>query len=205
MNGTSAGIYDSSENTIFETVGDAKLSTSTVKFAGSTSMYFDGNGDYLWTPGSRNYDFGNGDWTIEGWIYFNSVSNTPHIFQFGANSSSRAVLYMSAAKLIAWSGSDIITGTTTITTSQWYHVAWVFTASNTTSRLFINGNLEGTNASYNSYPKNAGDIAFMIGYQPYSGGAGDYLNGYISDFRITKGIARYTTNFTPATTPFTPK
>lgn len=204
LNGTAPAIYNSSIGTNLETVGDAKVSTTVTKY-GNTSMSFDGNGDYLWMPASRNFDFSNGDWTIECWINFNSVANVPHIWQYGANSASRANLNLTTAKLGVFSGSIVITGATTITTGTWYHVAVVFTVSNTTTRLFLNGTVDGTSTSFNSYPKNAADIAFMMGHQPYSGAAGDYLNGYLSDFRITKGFARYTSNFTPPSSSFSTK
>ena len=205
LNGTGAGIYDSSELNNFETFGDAKLSITTVKFSGSTSVYFDGNGDYLRAPASRSFDFSTGDWTIELWVYFNSVANTPHIWQYGANSSSRANLYLASSKLTVYSGSIQVTGATTVATGQWYHVAVTYVASSTTTRLFLNGTQDGINTTYSGYPKNAADIAFMVGYQAYAGAAGDYFSGYISDLRITKGVARYTSNFTPPTEPFDTK
>jgi hypothetical protein len=198
LGNTSGAIFDNSRLNVFETLGDAKLSTAITKY-GNSSISFDGNGDYIWAPASRNYDFGSGDWTIECWVYFNSVASAPHIWQFGSGSTVRAVLYMNTAKLRLFRGADRIVGATTLVANQWYHLAVSFQASNTTTRLYINGVLEGSVNNFNDYPKNAADIRFMAGFQPYSGAAGDYLNGYISDMRVTKGLARYTANFTPPT------
>jgi hypothetical protein len=82
--------------------------------------------------------------------------------------------------------------TANIGTNAWYHVA-VSRASGTT-RLFVNG-VVGTNtySDSNNYVINA----------PYIGRKSDandgYWKGYMSDFRVTKGIARYTATFTPPT------
>lgn len=204
LGNTSGAVFDSAGLNVFETLGDTKLSTAITKY-GNSSISFDGNGDYIWAPASRNYDFGSGDWTIECWVYFNSVASAPHIWQFGSGSTVRAVLYMSTAKLRLFRAADRIVGTTTLVANQWYHLAVSFQASNTTTRLYINGVLEGSVNNFNDYPKNAANIRFMAGFQPYSGAAGDYLNGYISDMRVTKGLARYTANFTPPTTPLQAK
>jgi hypothetical protein len=201
LNGTSAGVYDMSMMNNYETVGNSSLVTNIKKY-GNSSLYFDGDGDYIIAPASQNYDFGNGNWTIECWVYFNNVSNAAHIWQFGANSGSRTNIYLSGSKIALWSGSAVITGTTTVITGTWYHIAVSFSASNTTSRLFLNGVSEGTNTSFNSHPKNASDIRFMVGWQPYGGVSGDLLNGYVDDLRITKGVARYTTTFTPPSGAF---
>jgi hypothetical protein len=92
-------------------------------------------------------------------------------------------------------GADI-TGTTTLSTGQWYHVA--LSGDDGSYKLFLNGTQEGstftgssTNGTTNKY----------IGtfYWSGLGGAVRLWNGYIEDFRITKGLARYTSNFTPPT------
>lgn len=202
LNGTSAGIYDSSEMNNFETVGDAKLSTSVVKY-GNTSMYFDGTGDYMLTKLDSLYDIWRGDLTVEGWFYFNSVANAPHLFNIGESSSARCTLYVSSSVLRFYTqvstGADRITSSTTLVAGQWYHVA--LTKSGTTFTLWLNGISQGTSTT-TVYPYGLPE-SVCIGFQNFGGGAGDYLNGYTSDFRITKGYARYTSNFTPPTSPFT--
>jgi hypothetical protein len=67
--------------------------------------------------------------------------------------------------------------------------------------LFIDGVSVGTpyNIGTNSIlASNAGVV--IIGKQN-TGAADTLFVGYIDDFRITKGLARYTTNFTPPTAP----
>jgi hypothetical protein len=182
-----------------ETVGDAKLSTSVVKY-GSTSMSFDGTGDYNVQPTSINFGYGTGDFTIEFWVYFNTVSSdqtivsnltsvssvNPHIYLLGSGSTIR--YYTNSADRIVGSAVSINT---------WYHVAVSRTAGST--RLFINGTQSGsTYTDSNNYGTSA---PLGVGTY-YSAGApvsSSTLNGYISDLRITRGVARYTANFTPPT------
>jgi hypothetical protein len=72
LNFTNAGIVDSTAKNVLETVGNAQISTAVSKFGGS-SMYFDGTGDYLFSPVSQNFSFP-GDFTIEGWMNTSTTS-----------------------------------------------------------------------------------------------------------------------------------
>ena len=80
--------------------------------------------------------------------------------------------------------------------NTWYHVAWTHTGG--TWRVFINGVLEGANAPAGSYASNTATL--YLGYDPVFGGR--HFSGHIDDSRITKGVARYTANFTPPALPF---
>jgi hypothetical protein len=205
LNGTGAGIYDVSTLNNLETVGDARISTAVVKY-GSTSMSFDGTGDYVVQPTSINYGYGTGDFTIEFWVYFNTVSSdqtivsnltstssvNPHIYLLGSGSTIR--YYTNSADRIVGSAVSINT---------WYHVAVSRTAGST--RLFINGTQSGsTYTDSNNYGTSAplGVGTYYSAGAPVSSAT---LNGYISDLRITKGYARYTANFTPPTAAFKKK
>lgn len=203
LNCANADILDYSGNSNLQLVGNTSVNTTTKKWPAATgSVYFDGSGDYLLTSASTDYDFGYGDWTIEAWVYFATVANAPHIIQIGTASNARITLwaYQQVVRVYSNSGSgtDVIIGTTTISADQWYHLAVSFDASTTTTRLYINGQIEGSNTSYNSYIKGA-PRQLVSGYQPWGGNSNDYLNGYVEDLRVTKGLARYTANFTPPT------
>ncbi len=84
--------------------------------------------------------------------------------------------------------------------STWYHIA-VCRASGST-KMFINGTQTGsTYTDANNYGTSA-----PLGIGTYWSAGSPVttltLNGYIDDLRITKGYARYTSNFTPPTTTF---
>jgi hypothetical protein len=187
-NFTNAGIYDATAKNNLETVGNAQISNTIAKW-GSTSMYFDGSGDSLTLPNSFN--FRAGDWTIECWIYFNTsvISKTWFVQNNGTQFyTSNTGLLRIDTKV---SGADKrITGTTQLVTGQWYHVA--ATRYGATQMLFLNGQLEGT--------FNLGTSSLDVRTDPTS--IGSSFEGYIQDMRVTTGIARYTSNFTPPTAAF---
>jgi hypothetical protein len=199
-NMTSAGIYDAAMMTTMETVGDAKLSTAVSKFGGS-SMYFDGSGDCLFEPSNINYGYGTGDFTIEFWLYLNATTTQTIVSNLTASSGASVAphIYYANASGIRYyvNSSDRITGSA-LSTSTWYHIA--VSRSGSSTKMFINGTQTGsTYTDTNNYgtanPLGVADYAV-----PPTGGGN--LNGYIDDLRITKGVARYTSNFTPPTSAF---
>jgi len=171
------------------------------------SMHFDGAGDYLSLLTDSDWDFGSGDFTIDFWAKFNvlSVQHTLINVWEDYNATDNWYLYLSADNYIemfpygyqSGAGPHII-GTTTITTDTWYHLAWVF--DGTDYKCYLNGNEEmswtGTPGSNANHPLIIGINADSLSSQP--------LNGYMSELRISKGIARWTSNFTPPTEPYTP-
>jgi hypothetical protein len=84
--------------------------------------------------------------------------------------------------------------------SQWQHLA--VSKDGSTFRLFINGVL--VNSATSAQSISASTTNFLIGTYPDIAGlpAGNNYNGFLDDFRITLGVARYTANFTPPTAPF---
>jgi hypothetical protein len=198
LNFTNAGISDATSKNDLETVGNAQISTTQSKFGGS-SMYFDGAGDYLNFPSSQLFGLGTGDFTIEFWLYLNTVSGTQNLCDFrNATATEAAItLYMNlASPRLYVNGADRITGGN-LSTGQWYHVA--LTRSSTSTKLFVGGTQSGsTYTDPNNYltPR-----PLRIG-MTNDGTAQFPLNAYIQDFRVTLGYARYTANFTPPTAAF---
>lgn len=169
-------------------------------------MSFDGTGDYLFpNVGTPNlYAYGAGDFTIEMWFYVNAFTNIYTALYDARPTSTQGFypnlsienngmiyFYVNSSLVISSSTSEISTGT-------WYHVAVAKSGSST--KMFLNGSQVGsTYTDTNTY--------LNVANRPIIGGAGstlgnDSLNGYINDLRITKGIARYTSAFTPPTTAF---
>lgn len=194
LNGTCAAIADATTKNDVETVGDAKISTAVSKFGGS-SMYFDGSGDYLTAPTNPNYAFGTGDFTIEAWIYRTDTGVQRVIIDTRGGSNVGALFYITTNnKLNLFDSSSVwISSTNTIPVNQWVHV--VAARSNAVTKLFINGNQEASAADSRIYVNAAGGL--LIGRQ-FGSTTNDFI-GYLQDVRITKGVARYTTSFTPPT------
>jgi len=205
LNGTGAGIADASTNNVLETVGDTKLSTAVSKFGGS-SMSFDGSGDMLTTNGIASSGIYNRLTasgvvnTIECWVYLNAF-NSPRgtICASWTSSGQLGWTYdvdTSGDIFISNNGQgSTVSLSTKITTGSWLYLAFVNDGTNI--KIYLNGLTVGTQAvlSPTSYigPLTIGNRS----------DATLSFNGYIQDFRITQGVARYTGNFTPPTQPLT--
>jgi hypothetical protein len=188
-------------------VNGVPYTTSANTYIGST--YFNGSTDYISSPSNAGFTLGTGDFSIELWMYSNDVSTAQKgPFQISANSGGLFTTYTGGITLIQGAngaaslaggltinlnGSYISAGSTAvITTGQWYHIAIVRSGSTVT--LYLNGiNIaSGTNAG-----NITGTYLALGGYYSTS-----YLfNGYISNFKVVKGTAVYTANFTPPTGP----
>jgi hypothetical protein len=201
LNGTSAGVYDSSMMNDYETVGNSNLVTSIKKY-GNSSLYFDGTGDYLATNSTLITNFGAGLFTIESWVYFNSVSGTQYIMSTYQDSGTGWALGLFNSKFNFWStgdGPDIV-GTTTPVINTWYHLA--VSGQTGSIKLFVNGIQEGS--TYTGATALNSTSTLRVG-DGAGAAAGQALNGYLDDVRITRGAARYTANFTPPSSPFITK
>ena len=181
-------------------VGNAQISTAQSKFGGS-SIAFDGSSS-LTLDGSSAFSYETFDFTVELWARW-TTANFSVLYddrpQLSGSIVNRFLLYRDSSGVIASAlKSAVSLGSTTLSSGIWYHIAAC--RSGTTSRVFVNGQAEitvtGDNTSY--APGTSRPIIGADGNNPLS----LRLNGYIDDFRITKGVARYTSNFTPPTAPF---
>lgn len=177
--------------------------TSTAQKAyGSASGYFDGNSDYLETPDHADFNFADGPFTIDCWIR-PSGSATRVIFAQYDDASNVLTFYASANGLyfVSLSGGTAMcnySNTTCLPTMDiWYHVAAV--RNGTDFYIFVNGapvSLTATTPiSTNSLPNLTS--APKIGVRKHTGVEDRWFNGYIDEFRISKGIARWTAAFAP--------
>jgi hypothetical protein len=208
LSATNAGITDATAKNNLETVGNAQISTAQSKFGGS-SMYFDGAGDYLTAANSALFDFGASDFTIEMWVYPTAVGQSSLTLLYckpngsgysgiaigQAISGYGAVIYASSTGTTWNLASGVSAGT--MTANAWNHVAVCRYGTNLYG--FVNGIL-GSTTSVSTTALVSTTTQVSIGSS--LGTANTYLTGYIDDLRITKGIARYTSNFTPPTSAF---
>ena len=175
-----------------------------VSVSGGGSVYFDGSMDYLSVAANTAFDLGSSAFTIEAWAYFTSFSsnNGNVVISKGAVGSVGADFYSlqaspaGAIQFYFGSGSPTLAGSTLIA-NTWTHLA--VTRSENTFTLWVNGVSSATTTS--STTLSAGGSC-IVGSQSYNPGAADRsLRGYISNARIVKGTAVYTTNFTPPASP----
>ena len=154
-----------------------------------------------------DFNFGSGDFTIECFIKFNRVSysnewmgvfgkqydNPDRAFAIHSNPSSSSI----HISVNMSDNSNVMVTTSDLTVGQWHHIA--ICRDGTTLRYFVDGTVvhSATVGSLavrdNSKKLTVGSI-YESGYYPFGGA--------IDEFRITKGVARYTANFTPPIAPF---
>ena len=199
LNFTNAGIYDATSKNDLETVGNAQISTAISAKWGSGSMYFDGTGDWAVMPASSLMAMGTGDFTWEAWIYATAASDQP-IYECRSTSSNTdgfTVTAFSSTVIRVYTVSVLVTATISNYLNTWTHVA--FTRSGSTNRLFINGTLQNTATALDNF---SNQVAVVGGGRYNSNNIDKSFTGYMQDVRVTKGYARYTSNFTPPTAAF---
>lgn len=194
---------DASTNNFNVTInGDARSDNFTPYQEGYYSNYFAGtSGQYLNAPANAAFSFGTGDFTVEGWVYPTSTSGTRPIVEIRTTGGATGFAFLSqsgASTLNVYTNSAFVgASTNSLTLNAWSHVALV--RSGNTWTYWINGVSSGsfTNTSTQSDGATTG---------PKIGGsttAGEVWVGYLSNIRIIKGTAVYTSAFTPSTTPLT--
>lgn len=185
--------------------GNAQISTA---LEAGGNGYFDGTGDYISTPDHNDFNFGSDNFTIEAFVYFSVVPDSGQyaaIFSQRSSATSNNSFNFWYGGTEKWYVSYSTNGVTQIninnisthtpTSGLFYHVAAVRNSSN--MDIFIDGVKQTTRAISGSLYNSSANIRI--------GAANDvlsyFLNGYMKDFRVTKGTARYTENFTPPSTP----
>ena len=167
----------------------------------SASVLFDGSGDYLSLTSNSNLALGTSDFTIEFWVY---LITDQYSILFDMRPSPAATqgvyptLYLdSGTGTLRYytDSSDRITGAN-LQAGRWYHIA--VSRSGSSTKMFLDGVQQGTTYSDSNDYLN-GDTT--IGYRADT--STGPLNGYMSNVRVVKGTALYTSNFTPPTEPLT--
>jgi hypothetical protein len=210
FNGTngSTTMTDNSKNNITATAtNDASISTVQSKFGGS-SVLFDGTNDYVSIPDNEALEPGTSDLTWEMWIkttssvqYATLYSRSPSSFGSGmwsllinSTSSTSGDIALYVANYSTGAPLLLTTGVS-IRDDVWHHIAIVRNGSAWACYV------DGTSRATGTFSGGISDISSgpRIGADQHHG---RYFAGYIDELRITKGIARYTSNFTPSTTQF---
>lgn len=206
----STTITDSSSAPKSPTVaGNAKLTTAQKEF-GTASLTLDGTGDYVAVPSSTDWDLSNGDFTIDFWTrhpvtpttldtYFsvgaisNNAGNGLNLLINGANLQ----LYMSVGSV----HTMMLSGAYAPTTNTWYHIAVVRNGSN--FYLFVNGTIIDTGSSASSQDTTTYELRIGASRDSVANPAATRdMNVFIDEFRWAKGIATWTSNFTPSVSAY---
>ncbi len=178
---------------------DAQIDTAQSKFGGASGL-FDGITDKLTVPNSTDWDWGSSDFTIDCWIRFSNTGSFNTIFSRGSSVSNYVFLGFVDSTTLRFrdiNGSIIIgmDRTVSISINTWYHVA--VTRNGNDFRLFLDGVQQGSTLidsdaiTSRTNQIQIGSISVL--------GASTSIDGWLDEFRISKGIARWTSNFTPPT------
>ena len=187
--------------------GNAQIDTANKQF-GTGSAFFDGDGDYADTPDSDDFNMGTGDCTIDFWVCPNGLqsANYPSILCNSINwaTGTLGIRYDNAGgdkKFgVWWNPSDPeIMGSTQHEPDAWYHIA--VTRTGTSLILYVNGINEGSSVCGVAEELDLSKSILRLGYGQWDGVNG-WFKGWIDELRISKGIVRWTANFTPPTHPY---
>ncbi len=194
---------DESNNNVALTPSSATITgfdpfVPSASFAGRGSGFFDGTGDYLNFTGGTATTIGTSSGTVEFWMYATANDGYRRIIAStsgGFASGTFVIRFNQGSFLVGAGGGNSITATLPVT-NRWYHIAWVG-VNGSSQTLYIDGVSAGTAGSYDLTES----ISLIGGW--YSVSTSEFFAGYLSDVRIVKGTAVYTTNFTPPTAPLT--
>ncbi|OGW69577.1 MAG: hypothetical protein A2036_04300 [Omnitrophica bacterium GWA2_50_21] len=197
-NGTdgSTTFTESSDSPLTVTAnGNAQIDTAQSKFGGASGL-FDGAGDYLTIPSNSVFDFGTGDFTIDFWVRLNSAS-AGQCFIDRNETADFAVRYAGDGTLrFEIESSTVVSTSWSPSANVWYHIAAVRSGSD--CKLFVDGTQIGSTGTNSANVTGTTQVAIGV----LATSLAHNLNGWIEELRVSKGVARWTSNFTPPTSEY---
>lgn len=187
--------------------GDAIIDSSQYKFGGASGA-FDGVGDYVSAPDSDDWAFGANDFTVDLWVRITSRTANVGFWSQVVDSNNRINLLLNTSNYLifnAFSGGSTQAYyycTWNPTLDTWYHLAIV--RDSTIIKMFIDGVLQSATESTAIGSTTLANLAapFCVG-RAHDGTDYRYLDGYVDEVRVSNGIARWTSSFTPPTEEYT--
>ncbi len=206
-NGATAATEETERHTI-GFGGTAHLDTTIKKF-GTASVQFDGNSDYVTGLGNlTDFEFAAGNFTMECHAYAISESGSQAYLNISDSATDRAVQIVNINGTLycqwstngtAWSFHSF--GDAGMSTATWYHIALV--RNGTALTMYVDGSSIGSADDWTGVTIHDVEAATLsIGAADVNGTPTQFMNGYIDNVRITKGLARYTANFTAPTAEY---
>ena len=184
-------------------VGGVSFVNNPGKFGNQQVAYFNGS-SWLGAQGTapgKNATYISGDFTVECWCYPTSLTGAAPAFieTRSGGSQNGMLIWYNQSNNNQWvftnvSADNAVGGIGTLVTNAWQHVACTRQGSKVS--IFVNGNLATTATFTNNFSQGYLTIGINVG------GASGGFTGYMSNYRLTNGVARYTANFTPPTTYF---
>jgi len=183
---------------VWTAAGNAKLSTGDYEFAPASGV-FDGNGDYISTPSHTDFNMTVSDCTIDFWFKANSFTNG---YPFYTTSDTPNPTYDNNTMIYPYSDgrigigkqglNEIASAAGTITTGVWTHVAVTRTQATGVTKIYVNGVEKASNTT--AVWSNSSKSTYIGGMPTVR-----FFNGMIDEFRISKDIVRWTSDFSVPT------
>lgn len=175
--------------------GNAKISTTQSKFNGSSGL-FDGVSDYISTAASSDFAFGTGDFTVECFVYIKSWTNTsPYLIgNYTGAASGKWGFYINASGTqlgFRHADSVVIHQNCSMSLNTWHHVA--VDRISGSLKMFVDGFKLAADAAFTANLNASSVVA--IGALAPSYPNNDELDGHMAEMRVTKGVGRYTDDF----------
>lgn len=182
--------------------GDAQVDTADKKF-GTGSCLLDGTDDWLSVAATDDFNFGTGDFAVDCWVNLNEAIGTTvqQLFHMTDGTGVFSVYFQEAGGqdqidvVVTAGGPPLVNQKRDVTmvTGTWYHIA--ITRSGDTIRIFLDGTQLGDDVTISGSVM-AANASLTIGDDTTST---NELDGWVDEFRISKGVARWTENFTVPT------
>ncbi len=180
--------------------GSCQIDTAQNVF-GSASALFDGNGDRVVVSNTSGLGFGTGDLTIEMFVRFSDTGTQRYFAALDITGASFLwFIRRSDNKIGLYIDGSEITSAATVTSGVWYHIAG--TRSVLDCRLFLDGGLEAEKTVSSVADYGSSREMYIGGFTAGGSSSSQYHNGWIDEFRVTKGTARYTADFDVPTSAF---
>lgn len=198
FNGVDNGtIFTDETGQVWNPLGGTKTTVDQSALGGS-SIFFNGNSS-LSSAMSSGFGYGTGDFTWELFVRFNEVDGNRYIIDHSNGSGNGGTVSYYNGSLRYYNPtigiySPLYQTQIPLVAHHWYHIA-VSRLKGTTT-IYIDGIAKASGSDTHNYD----NLQLWLGR--YAGGGGAFLDGYIDELRITKGVARYTENFIPPTMEF---
>jgi len=170
--------------------------------------FFDGLNSYITTPDSADFTFGSSPFTIDLWVKFRNITSNQSFYFQGPDSTHRThFTYIGSSKILVFNvgnGADLVEFTCPFAPiiGKWYHLALV-RVSATVWKIFVNGESRTLTLTAGSYNITIPDWGTVVTVGRWSGGINsNYCNGWIDEFRVSKGVARWEDEFDVPTEPY---
>jgi hypothetical protein len=177
--------------------GGVAHTTTQYQFPAS-SIFFDGIDDYLAIPDSVDWTWGSADFTVDFWVRFSSTGGYQGLLlsQVSSTQYFRSAFFNNYLRWDTYSVDYMWSWVPSIDT--WYHIAFVRHSG--IIRAYVNGNEIGSGQSDSVYYDATNGLYFGRDHDTYP--VSNHFLGYIDELRISKGIARWTSDFTPPSAPY---